>query len=173
MPIILMALVDTENGIGDGQGNRLYEIPNDTIKVLEVTVGKHVVMGRKTWDGLTKKPLPKRKNYVLSHNESFQPEGRTKVLRSIDEVLELAKGRDVYVLGGGEVFEQLMPHAEGLMLTHIHDEHPFANVFFPRIDVREWKLVRVKEHDASTEEGNKHPSYTFAVYKKRQQTEEK
>lgn len=167
MAIILIALTDIENGIGDGEGHLLFQVPNDMKRFKELTTNKCVVMGRKTWESLPIRPLPKRKNYVLTSDPDYKVDGLTMILRSVDEVLELAKSRDVFVAGGGEVYSQLMPFADKMELTHVHDIHTGAQVFFPEIDVREWKLVKVKEHPASTKEGDKHPSYTFATYERK------
>lgn len=164
MAIIMIALTDVESGIGDGDGHLLFQIPKDLKRFKEITTNQHVVMGRKTWDSLPVKPLPKRKNYILTSDPEYKVAGRTKILHSVQDVLDLAKGRDVYIIGGGEVYAQFMPFADKLLITHVHDTHLGAQVFFPAIEVREWKLVKVEENEASTKKGNKHPSYTFATY---------
>jgi len=164
MGIILVACVDINNGIGKANGELLFKLPKDMAHFKSVTSGKHVVMGRKTWDSLPTKPLPKRKNYVLTNNESFEIEGKTKVLRSIEDVLEMAKSKDVYVIGGGEIYKQFMPHAKRIILTHVHTIDLEARVFFPEIDAREWKIVGARKNEAD----KKHPhSFTFATYERK------
>lgn len=159
--ITLVACIDMDNGIGDGEGNLLFSLPRDMKHFKSITTGKIVVMGRKTWDSLPKKPLEKRKNYVLTMDESFEPVG-AKVLHDISEVLELGKKHDVYVIGGGEIYYQLIDDADRLMLTHVHTLHPDAKVHFPDYDNKTWKMEgKPKKNEAD----DKHKfSYTFATY---------
>lgn len=140
MSIILVACLDMNNGIGDSEGNLLFDLPKDMRHFKSITSNKHVVMGRKTWDSLPKKPLPKRKNYVLTMDETFEAEGAT-VLHSIDEVLELAKTKDVYCIGGGELYHQLIDDADNLIITFVHVAHPNARVHFPDFEIKDWKMI--------------------------------
>ena len=165
MSITLIACLDMNNGIGDGEGNLLFNLPRDMQHFKTVTSGKIVVMGRKTWDSLPKKPLEKRKNYVLTMDESFSPVG-AKVLHNIDEVLELGKKHDVYVIGGGEIYYQLIDDADRLMITHVHTINHNAKVHFPDFGVRDWKITSMTKNDAD----EKHQySFTFATYERKQQ----
>jgi dihydrofolate reductase len=147
MAIIMVAMVDTNYGIGDGKGNTLFGFPKYVKHFNELTANKHVVMGRKTWETLMVKPLPKRKNYVLTSDKSFKVKGRTKVLHSIDDVIKLGKHVDVYVIGGGEVYEQLLPYADIVHLTHVHFEHNRADVFFPELPPTDWKVTSMNKQE--------------------------
>ncbi|PGO60749.1 dihydrofolate reductase [Priestia megaterium] len=163
MSITMIACTDINNGIGDADGNLLFHIERDMKHFKSATSGKHVVMGRKTWDSLPKKPLPKRKNYVLTMDEKFEAEGAT-ILRSIDEVLELGKKHEVFVIGGGEIYGQLIDDADRLMMTHVHVVDNNARVHFPDYDLKQWKLI--KAHKVEDDE-NHDFTYTFANYKRR------
>lgn len=160
--ITLVACIDMNNGIADEEGNLLFDLPRDMKHFKSITSGKIVVMGRKTWDSLPKKPLPKRKNYVLTMNEDFNPIG-AKVLRSIDEVKELGKKHDVYVIGGMEIYYQTIDFADRLMLTQVHKVKENAKYFFPDFDVVDWTQKSMtmnkqdKEHDYS---------FAFATYER-------
>jgi dihydrofolate reductase len=170
MAIILVACTDIGMGIGDSEGSLLFDLPKDMAHFKSVTTGKHVVMGRKTWDSLPVKPLPKRKNYVLTNSESFEVQGKTKVLHSIDEVIQMSKSKDVYVIGGGEIYKQLIEHADRLIITHVHTVNFNARVFFPEISFADWKLVKVKENKADDKHSH---NFTFATYeRKKKQTQE-
>jgi len=161
--IIMVAVTDMNWGIGNARGELLFDLPKDLKHFKSTTSGKHVVMGRKTWESLPVKPLPKRKNYVLSNDRDYAITGRTKVLHSIDEVLELSKDKDVYIIGGGEIYKQFMPIADKLIITHVHAIEISARTFFPEIDIREWKLVNAQKN----EEDKKHKhSFTFATYER-------
>lgn len=167
MAIIMVAVADINNGIGDADGNLLFNLPKDMKRFKELTVNKHIVMGRKTWDSLQKKPLPKRKNYILTTNEDFKAEGRAKVLHSIEEVLEMSKKGDVYICGGGELYYQFMPYADTLYLTHVHTIDFKARTFFPEVSPKEWKLTKAVKHEP--DEKNPH-SFTFAEYNRKDNT---
>jgi dihydrofolate reductase len=160
--ITLIAVTDMNLGIADGNGNLLFDLPKDMKHFKSVTGGKIVVMGRKTWDSLPNKPLPKRKNYVLSRDVSFNPEGAT-IIDSIDKVVELGKGHDVFVIGGGEIYEQLLPYADRIMMTHVHVVDANAQVFFPDYNHKEWKIVggNLQKHE---KDSNHAHSFTFATY---------
>lgn len=169
MSIILVACTDMNYGLGDKEGNLLFDLPKDMARFKAITTGKHVVMGKKTWDSLPVKPLPKRKNYVLTRDESFEVKGKTTVMHSIDEVLEMSKKKDVYVIGGGEIYNQFMEHADTLLITHVHNINMDARVFFPEIDIREWKLVKVQPQKADDKHAH---SFTFATYERKTSREQ-
>lgn len=160
--ITLIAMTDMNGGIGDENNQLLFNLPKDMKHFKSITSGKIVVMGRKTWDSLPKKPLEKRKNYILSRDVGFNPVG-AKVIDSIDEVVELGKIHDVFVIGGGDVFKQLMPHADRLIMTHVHVVDGRARVFFPDFNHEDWKIVQgtMQKHEADN--SNEH-SFTFATY---------
>lgn len=160
MSIILVACIDMDFGIGDIDGDLLYNLPKDMEHFKSITTGKHVVMGRKTWESLPNKPLPKRKNYILTRDKSFKVDG-AKVLNSIEDVLELSRGRNIYIIGGEEVYHQFMPYADEMMLTHVHHVNQRATSFFPDYDDEDWKPVSLLKNEAD----EKHRySFTFANY---------
>lgn len=162
MTISLIACVDINNGIGTADGRLLFNLPKDMAHFKSITSGKIVVMGRKTWDSLPKKPLEKRKNYILTHDKSFSPIG-AKVVYSVDDVLKLSKNHDVFICGGGELYEQFIDYADKLIITHVHVIHDNAKVFFPEFSHRDWRLVKSQKHEAD----DKHlSSFTFATYER-------
>lgn len=166
--ITLVACIEMNNGIGDEDGNLLFNLPKDMKHFKSVTSGKIVVMGRKTWDSLPKKPLDKRKNYVLTRDNSFSANG-AKVIHSIDDVLKLSKTHDVFVIGGGEIYSQLMPYADKMILTHVHIVDGKARTYFPDYDWKDWKQTSKVKHEA--DEKHLH-SFTFATYERNVQKED-
>lgn len=164
--ITLMAVIDMSFGIGDGEGNLLFNLPKDMKHFQSATGGKHVVMGRKTWDSLPKKPLSKRKNYVVTMDESFEAEGAT-ILHSIEEVIKLGKTKDVYVIGGGEIYYQLIDDADRLMITHVHVVDNNARVHFPDFNYKDWRMVG--DFIKHEEDENHLHSFAFATYERKQQ----
>lgn len=159
--ITLIACTDINDGIGTIDNELLFDFPKDKKHFQSVTSNKIVVMGRKTWESLPQKPLRKRKNYVLTSDPNFKAEG-AKILRTIDEIVKLAKGRDVYIIGGGEVYNQTIKYADRLIITHVHHIHEDARVFFPAFnDVKTWKIQKVIPHKA--DEKHSH-SFTITTY---------
>lgn len=162
--ITMIVVADINYGIGNKNGELLFNLPKDMAHFKSVTSGKHVVMGRKTWDSLPQKPLPKRKNYVLTHDEDFEVKGKTQVLHSVEEVLEIAKKREIFIIGGGEVYKQFLPHADRLIMTHVHTIDLEARVFFPEFNIHEWTMSKSKKNEID----DKHKySFTITTYEKR------
>lgn len=166
MSITMIACADINNGIGNDKGELLFKFPKDLSFFKSITSGKVIVMGRKTWDSLPKKPLEKRKNYVLTRNKTFSPNG-AKVIHTIDEVLKLSKTHEVFIIGGGEIYSQFMEHADRLIMTHVHVRDMSARTFFPEIKVDDWKIISVKKHEA--DKANPH-DFTFATYERQKNT---
>ncbi|MEI7024279.1 dihydrofolate reductase [Paenibacillus sp. y28] len=137
-----------------------WRLPSDMQHFIRTTRGHTVLMGRKTFESIGSKPLPKRHNVVLTRDESFQaPEGVT-VLHSLDEGLALAANEDVICMGGADIYTKLLPQADRLYMTVIH--HDFeGDAFFPEIDMAEWRLV--SEAEGVVDEENVYP-HTFYVY---------
>ncbi|UGO51254.1 dihydrofolate reductase [Bacillus phage vB_BanS_Skywalker] len=160
--ISLIACVDMGMGIADKDGNLLFNLPADLRYFRETTKKKIVVMGRKTWESLPedKRPLDRRENYVLTRDKDFVAEG-AKVIHSIEEILELGKGsKEVFIMGGGELYKQMIPHADKMYLTHVHNINMDARVFFPNFGL-EWKALTEIRHKADKKHAH---SFTFATY---------
>lgn len=161
MSITLVACLDLNNGIGNENNDLLYKLPRDLKHFNSITTGRICVFGRKTFESLPKKPLPKRKTYVLTMNENYNSPIGVKVIHSIEAILELAKTNDIFVCGGGELYYQLIDDADRLLITHVHHMHPEARVHFPDFDAKKWKIVSMTKNEA--DEKNPH-SFTFAEY---------
>lgn len=157
--ITLISAIDMADGIGDEEGKLLYNIPKDLEHFKNTTLGGVVVMGRKTWDSLKRKPLLGRKNYVLTNDKDFNPDG-AKVLNSIDDIINLSKTYSIFIIGGGELYKQMIEHADNMIITHVHEINISATSFFPPFSHEDWKIDEMNKYD---EEG-KVPSYTIAKY---------
>ena len=131
--IALIAAVDKNNGIGY-KNELLYDIPEDKKLFRDLTLGKVVIMGRKTWLSLPRKPLPGRTNVVVSRHTI-----------SLRKALELYKDKDICIIGGGKVYKQAMRYADELSLTVIHDDKKKADTFFPVISTEYFDLVAMRE----------------------------
>ena len=131
--ITLIAAINKNNGIGY-KNELLYDIPEDKKLFRDLTLGKVVIMGRKTWLSLPRKPLPGRTNVVVSRHTI-----------SLRKALELYKDKDICIIGGGEVYKQAMRYADELSLTVIHDDKKKADTFFPVISTEYFDLVAMRE----------------------------
>ena len=142
-----------------GIENRLpWRLPADMKHFRALTMGKPILMGRKTFDSIGK-PLPGRTNIVVSQDPDFHPEGVT-VARSIAEAL-LAGGEaeEIMVIGGASFYAQLLPRAQRLYITEIH--HDFAgDAFFPAWNPGEWREIAREDHSA---DGENSYSYSFVT----------
>ena len=145
-----------------GSNNRLpWHLPADLRNFRRVTMGKPIVMGRKTFDSIGR-PLPGRTNVVISRNRNYRPEG-CMIFHSIDTALhQLHHYEEVMVIGGASFYEQLLPVAERLYLTLI-DEDFAGDTFFPQFDVSQWH--QIERHDFPAD-GEAAP-YRFVILEKR------
>lgn len=158
--ISLIAAVDSQMGIG--RNNQLLcHLPADLAHFKAITMGKPIVMGRKTFESIGK-PLPGRLNLVLSH-QGLTHEGIV-VASSLSEVFVLTKNYpEVCIIGGSTVYDQALPHASRIYLTYIHAQLD-ADVFFPELDKAEWECVESMDRPRC----DKNPyDLTFCRYEKR------
>ncbi len=131
-------------------------MPADTRRMRALTMGKPLIMGRRTYDSIGR-PLEGRTSIVLTRDRAFGPPG-VLVARSPEEALSLAAdAEEVIVFGGTEVFRQFLPRADRLYITEIDADIP-GDRTFPEIDPREWREVERSEFEA--DERNPHP-YRF------------
>lgn len=158
--ISMIAAMAKNNVIGI-KGDMPWHLPNDLKYFKRITTGHPVLMGRKTFESIGK-PLPNRRNLVLTRNEDFQPKG-VEVLHSMADVRPLMeKEEEFFVIGGANLYEQLIPLADRLYITYIHEEFE-GDTFFPEIDKGSWK--QVSSEIGEVDEKNKYP-HTFVVYEK-------
>ena len=118
-------------GIGKG-GDLLFRLPSDLRRFKAMTTGHTVIMGRKTLDSLPGgKGLPHRRNLVLSRQSDFAPD-RAEVIHSVEDILKTAED-DAFVIGGQQVYEQLLPYCARVYVTQVLSD-PEADAFFPDLD---------------------------------------
>ena len=168
MSIRLSLMVAKASNRVIGRNNKLpWYLPNDLKYFKQVTFGKPVIMGRKTWDSLGK-PLPGRTNIVITRQAGFQAEG-AKVVATLDEAVTLAEnvafieGQDeAVVMGGAEIYALALPQADRLYLTEVHAEVD-GDTWFPEYDTSEWKEIGREDFPA---EGPNPYDYSFVVYER-------
>lgn len=155
--------VDKNWAIGN-KGDLLVRIKADHRRFKALTVGKVVVLGRKTMDTFPgRKPLKDRTNIILSHDPEYKVEGAL-VVHSVEELLEELKkypSEDVFIIGGSSIYEQLLPYCDTVYVTRI--DHEFeADAYYPELDLKqEWKVRQTSE----TQTDYDYP-YSFVDYVK-------
>ncbi len=158
--ISLIVAIDENNAIGIN-GDMLCHLPNDLRHFKEMTSGHTVIMGKRTLFSLPKYPLPNRRNIVLSSQPDISVEG-VEWVRSIEEAQQaVTTDKEAFIMGGGTVYQQFMPIADKLYITHIHHTFPAADTYFPEIDLDVWNLVACERHEP--DERHAYP-YSFCEY---------
>ena len=159
--MISIIVAIAENYAIGKKGDLLCHMPADLKHFKEITSGKTVMMGERTFFSLPKHPLPNRRNIVLTDVQGKTFEGAEAVY-SLDEMVAKVQGEEeAFVIGGGMVYRQMMERADKLYITHIHHSWEDADTFFPEIKESEWKLLSAERHFAD----DKNPyDYTFAEY---------
>lgn len=154
--ISLVVAVDQRNGIGK-ENQLLWHLPNDLRHFKRITTGKTILMGRKTLESIGR-PLPNRKNIVLSKQIPPTQESDLRYCASLEEALELTKfEEEIFVIGGGNIYKQMLPIATYIYLTKV-DATFDADTFFPQLDPTEWQIISSENHPAD----DKHAfSFTF------------
>jgi len=158
--MISIIVAIAENYAIGKKGDLLCHLPADLKHFKEVTSGKTVMMGERTFFSLPKHPLPNRRNIVLTDVPGKTFEGAETVY-SIDEMMQCCNDEEAFVIGGGMVYRQMMPLADKLYITHIHHSWEDADTFFPEIKPDEWALDSAEKHLAD----EKNPyDFTFCTY---------
>jgi dihydrofolate reductase len=141
--VILIAAVAENNALGK-DNQLLWHLPDDFRRFKQLTTGHHIIMGRKTFESFPK-PLPNRTHVVITRQKNYHPEG-CLVADSIEKALEISpKDEDVFVIGGGEIYNLALPLADKVDVTKVHTTLD-ADTFFPAIDPKIWKLDSADFH---------------------------
>lgn len=143
-----------------GNNNKLpWHLPADLAFFKRTTMGKPIVMGRKTYQSIGK-PLPGRRNIVITRDDTFSAAG-CEVCNSIEAAMSLTKDDDeVMLIGGASLYEQTLARATQLYITRIHQSFE-GDTWFPEIDLSEWKAVNREDFDA--DHSNQY-AYSFIKY---------
>ncbi len=162
IPVSLIAAHADNRVIGDGN-KMLWHIPEDFKYFKATTMGKPIIMGRKTFDSIGR-PLPGRPNIVITRNTCWKAEGVTTAL-SLDEALKMAEtygASEAMVIGGAQIYAQALPIATTLYLTHIHNVYT-GDAVFPELDSTQWREITRNRGQDCTTAG---VEYDFVVYKR-------
>jgi len=166
MSIKIIAAVSTEYGLGFNN-DLLFRISEDMKRFKELTTGHFCVMGRKTFQSLPK-PLSDRTNVVLSRNGEFPHPSEVFVMDSVEHIINHynsgEQDKDIWVIGGAEIYNQFLPYADEVHLTHIDKEVEKVDTFFPyELLKQHFDFVESEKHYSSEEEC----SYSYVTYHKK------
>ena len=136
MTLSIIVAVASDGAIGRAN-DLLWHLPADLKRFKELTTGHTILMGRKTFESLPRGPLPNRRNIIISRSLPAQP--GAEVYPTIQQAMEAcASVEEVFIIGGGEIYRQLLPDTERIYLTRVQASFPDAEVFFPELDPTEW-----------------------------------
>lgn len=147
-----------------GIENRLpWKLPADMKWFRQHTLGKPIVMGRKTFESFGGRPLPERHNIVMTRDSNYKIE-TASVVHSINDALAIAGDVDeVMIIGGASFYAQMLPQADRLYLTFVHTEIK-GDAWFPEVDFPQWQ--EVERHDQAADEKNAY-AHSFVIYERR------
>jgi dihydrofolate reductase len=140
----------------------LWHLPDDFKRFKQLTTGHYIIMGRKTFESFPKL-LPNRTHVVITRQKKYAPDGCI-VVDSLEKALQVVpEFEDVYVIGGGEIYQQALAVSDKIELTRVHAEFD-ADTFFPKLNPEHWKIVHEEFHPAD----ERHVySFTFQTFQKR------
>jgi dihydrofolate reductase len=157
--MISFVLAMSENRVIGINNTLPWHLPADLKYFRQLTMGHPVVMGRKTFESIGK-PLPGRENIILTRKEEYQASG-CRVVHSTESMSGLDQG-EIFVIGGAEIFKEMLPYADRLYITMIHGSFE-GDTFFPEIDSSQWRLA--SEQKGTVDEKNVY-EHEFLLYER-------
>lgn len=141
--ISIIAAASLNNVIGLDEKIPWY-ISDDLKRFKQLTSGHHIIMGRKTFESLNSKPLPNRVNIIISSNKDIKSISPIIIVQNLESaLLKATPDKEVFIIGGGQVYRDAMRYANRIYLTRIDSEIE-GNIFFPEINSKEWRLTNAE-----------------------------
>ncbi len=140
---ITMIVAVAENGAIGKDNNLLWHISGDLKRFKAITTGHSIIMGRKTYLSFPKRPLPDRKNIILTSGDTSYEGAYTA--KNIEQALNLCESDEIFIIGGESVYRQFLPYATKIYLTRVHKTYE-ADTFFPELNENEWEITETDEH---------------------------
>jgi len=160
--ISIIVAVSEDWGIGK-DNELLWHISEDLRRFKRLTSGNTVIMGKKTWESLPRRPLPERKNIVLTDNPNESIENSVTAYSLEDALNKCLPDEEIFIIGGGSIYRQFLPIADRLYITHVHKKAP-ADIYFPEIDQSIWEAIEKEEFKTDNEVNI---PYTYIIYQRR------
>ncbi len=157
-PLITIIAAVSENGVIGRGGGLPWHLSDDLKHFKQVTSGHTVVMGRRTFESFGARALPNRRNIIVTRNQDYQPQG-VETADGLHEAIALAAGDDeVFICGGQAIYEQAMPMADRMYLSHVQAIIEGGDTFFPQFDPEHWDIMDRWPHEADNRN-----DYAFTV----------
>jgi dihydrofolate reductase len=161
--MILSIVVAMSENNAIGKDNKLlWHLPADLKHFKEITSGHTILMGRKTYDSIGK-PLPNRRNIVITRNADLKLEG-VEIYHDLEEALSQCRNEaEVFLIGGAEIYRQALKYTDKIYLTRVHETYE-ADTFFPELEPEKWMETQVEHHQPEA----KNPvAYTFSTLQRK------
>ena len=139
MKVKIIVAMGKDGSIGK-DGDLIWKIPADLQRFKALTTGHPVIMGRKTWESLPKRPLPNRRNIVLTRQPDFNPEGG-EVVNSIEKALDMVGNEETFIIGGAEIYNSFLPFTDEIYLTLVNAGCENADAFLKLNLEEDWEKV--------------------------------
>ena len=158
----MIVAIDKNRGIGKDNG-LLWHIPDELKRFREITTGHPIIMGRKTYESIGR-PLPGRINVILTRDQTYTA-GGCVIMHSVEEVLEKYGNskEELFIIGGGEIFEELFPFSDRLYITLLDEEFK-GDTYFPEFDANQWEVVSDIKGLVDREN---HYAHTYYIYERK------
>jgi dihydrofolate reductase len=161
--MISLIVAKAENDVIGSSNELPWYLPKDLKHFSQITTGHTVIMGRKTYDSIIArigKPLPNRKNVIITKQAGFIAPDCVVVNSLEDAVRDVPDQEEVFIIGGAQIYKEALPMVDRLYITHVHAE-PKGDILFPEIDLSEWE----KLEEMSNQKDEKHfADFTWAIY---------
>jgi dihydrofolate reductase len=160
-PYVSLLVAMAQNRVIGANGTIPWHLPDELKLFKKLTMGHHMIMGRRTWESIGK-PLPGRTSVVVTRQKGYRAPGAI-IAHSLDEAIAAAGGDpEIFVIGGSEIFAEALPRADRLYLTTV-EAAPEGDTYMPGFPPEEWRAVSTQSHGAD----DRHPhAYTHAVYER-------
>lgn len=132
-----------------GNNNALpWHFPEDLARFKKLTLNNTVLMGRKTYESIINqlgKPLPNRKNVIITRQTNYQAASDSLIFNDVFLALRALSNEDIYIIGGEQIFQQILPFCQLAYITHIHDNYE-GDAFFPKINWHDWQIITEEKY---------------------------
>jgi dihydrofolate reductase len=161
-PLIAIVAMAKDRSIGRN-GSIPWRLPEDMAHFKSTTMGHPIIMGRKTWESLPKRPLPGRRNIVISRNADYKAEG-AEVFPAIEDAIAACElTESPVIIGGSQLYHSALPYCTELIITEIDTTIPDADTHFPDLDKNDWQMVSASEPSIS----KTGLLYRFVIYRRK------
>lgn len=161
-PLTAIVAMAKDRAIGRN-GSLPWRLPEDLAHFKSTTMGHPIIMGRKTWESLPKRPLPGRRNIVISRNADYKAEGAEIYPAIEDAIAACGLTESPVIIGGAQLYRSALPYCTQVIITEIYTTVPDADTHFPDLCENEWQIISASEPEIS----QTGLSYRFITYSRK------